>query len=183
MSSQSIVLLIMGVSGSGKSLVGGMLAKRLGFSFIDADQYHTPNNKAKMSRGIPLTDEDRNPWLHILAELINEWVETNENGIIACSALKDDYRKIILAKAKQSYVLYLKGNYELISDRIAKRQHEFMNPDLLRNQFNTLEEPQNAICLEAGLAPELIIEYICLKIKEAEESQGRVFSCFKKSIS
>jgi gluconokinase len=180
LSSQSVVLLIMGVSGSGKSLIGAMLAKRLGFSFIDADHYHTPDNKTKMSKGISLTDEDRIPWLQVLAELINEWIERKENGIIACSALKDEYRKIILAKSKHNYILYLKGDYKLIANRLAKRKHEFMNPNLLSSQFNTLEEPQNAICLDAGFPPEQIVEYACLKIKEAEKSKGRFFNCSKK---
>lgn len=103
--------------------------------------------------------------------------------VIACSALKNDYRKLILAKVKQSYVLYLKGDYELISERVIKRKHEFMNPELLRSQFDTLEEPQNAICLDPKLSPEELVEYACLKITEAEHSQGRFFRHQKKQTS
>jgi gluconokinase len=135
----------MGVTGSGKSLIGEKLAKKLNFDFIDADQYHTQLNKAKMSQGIPLTDEDRIPWLNDLANMIKVRTKKGKNVIIACSALKNAYRKLLLDAFEQSYILYLQGGYDLIANRLANRKHEFMNSSLLPSQFQILEEPGYSI--------------------------------------
>lgn len=163
----------MGVCGSGKTLIGEMLAEKLGFAFADADQYHSEANKAKMQSGIPLTDEDRQSWLFSLENVLKEWLLKNTNGILACSALKEKYRQILINDPRRSYILFLKGNYELISKRLSERKHEFMNSALLASQFETLEEPTDAICLDAGLSPEEIVESACLQLKKAEEKRGR----------
>jgi gluconokinase len=174
LSSQSIVLLIMGVSGSGKSFIGKELAKRLSFDFIDADHYHTAMNKAKMHNGIPLTNKDRLPWLNKLSKFVGEWAATGSNGILACSALKEDYRIILLANAKHKHILYLKGSYELIAERLALRQHEFMNSNLLLSQFKTLQEPKEAIYLDVSKTPEQILEFACSKLEEIENTECKL---------
>ena len=165
MFSQPTVLLIMGVTGSGKSLIGEKLAQKLNFDFIDADQYHTQLNKAKMSQGIPLTDEDRIPWLNDLANMIKVRTKKGKNVIIACSALKNAYRKLLLDAFEQSYILYLQGGYDLIANRLANRKHEFMNSSLLPSQFQILEEPEQAIYLNAELSPDQIVKTICTELK------------------
>ena len=177
MFSQSIVLLIMGVSGSGKTHIGKLLADKLGFYFMDADQYHTLSNKRKMSKGIPLTDIDRMPWLNKLAEFIHNALKEEQKIILACSALKEEYRKILLTQVPCYYILYLQGNFDLFKQRLAYRKHEYMNPNLLKSQFATLEEPKNAIYLNAHLPADEIVEYACAEIKEAEKYKGRIFDC------
>lgn len=174
MVSQSIVVLIMGVCGSGKTMLGEMLSKKLGFAFADADKYHSAANKTKMQSGIPLTDEDRYSWLSALSHVLDKWLDEGVNGVLACSALKEQYREILIKQPQRSHILFLNGSYKLISDRLAQRQHEFMNPNLLRSQFDTLEEPQNAIYLDASLAPEQLVESACQKLIEAEEHMGRI---------
>lgn len=158
----------MGVSGSGKTCIGELLAKRLSFEFTDADQYHSPANKEKMCLGIPLTDDDRRQWLNILAKHLTDWSNHCINGILACSALKEEYRKTLLANVSNYQILYLKGDYQLIAERLAKRKHEFMNPQLLLSQFNALEEPENAISLNIEFPPEKIVEQICQELKKTK---------------
>lgn len=165
----------MGVCGSGKTMLGEMLSKRLGFAFADADQYHSAANKAKMQSGTPLTDEDRYSWLNELSHVLNQWLVEGVSGVLACSALKEYYRQILIKQPQRSHVLFLNGSYELISARLMERRHEFMNPNLLRSQFETLEEPQGAIYLDASLLPEELVESACQKLAEAEKNKGRIF--------
>jgi gluconokinase len=176
LSSQSIVILIMGVCGSGKTLIGEMLAKKLGFEFADSDKYHSAANKAKMQSGIPLTDDDRYSWLVALASVLDEWLAEGKNGILACSALKESYRHILIKQPQRSHILFLNGSYDLIASRLQERQHEFMNPNLLHSQFDTLEEPQNAINLDISPTPEEIVESACQKLAAAEQVKGRVLA-------
>ena len=149
----------MGVSGSGKSFIGAMLAKELGLPFMDADDYHPESNIKKMSEGIPLNDDDRAPWLKILNGLAKE---NKEQGcVIACSALKEKYRKQLsesLEDEVQWY--YLKGDYELILKRMKAREGHFMGVNMLQSQFETLEEPENAIVLDIKDSPAEIIKRI-----------------------
>lgn len=146
----------MGVAGSGKTTIGKLLSKQLGYSFHDGDDFHPSENIEKMSRSIPLEDRDRLPWLLSLKKLI----DNNDNIIIACSALKKSYRDI-LEKGNQRVIwIYLKGEYSEILSRIENRQDHFMEKEMLRSQFEILEEPQNAIAVSIAEDPETIVEKI-----------------------
>ena len=131
----------MGVSGSGKSLIGAGLARALGVDFVEGDEYHSAENVKRMSRGIPLTDEDRARWLRSLAARIRESKEAGSGLVISCSALKRSYRDILRADAPELRFVYLKGGRELIAQRLAGRRGHFMPPSLLESQFTILEEP------------------------------------------
>lgn len=147
----------MGVSGCGKSSVGQLLAKEMEITFIDADDHHPQSNIDKMSRGIPLTDEDRGPWL----DQLNQLAKNNlTNGcVIACSALKQSYREQLSQSiSKEVMWVYLKGDYELIYNRMKKRSSHFMEPDMLRSQFETLEEPKDAIVLNIEGSTENVVQ-------------------------
>jgi gluconokinase len=145
------IVIVMGVSSSGKSVVGKALGRKLHAPFLDGDGYHPPANKEKMRAGIPLVDEDRWPWLEILAKALHEAAEQKSVAVGACSALKRVYRDFLTEKAGEPILfVHLDGSQELIAARIAARQHEFMNPNLLDSQFATLEVPgadENAISL------------------------------------
>ena len=132
----------MGVSGSGKSSIGAGLARALGVDFVEGDEYHSAENVERMSRGIPLTDEDRARWLRSLAARIREAKEAGSGLVISCSALKRSYRDILRADAAELRFVYLKGERELIAQRLAGRRGHFMPPSLLESQFTTLEDPQ-----------------------------------------
>lgn len=135
----------MGVAGSGKSTVGALLAERLGVEFLDADEYHPPENVAKMSAGIPLEDADRSPWLARL----NAELKTRGRAVLACSALKESYRRKLGAGLEARYV-HLRGSPELIGARLAARQHRYMPASLLASQFAALEPPAHAIDIDVA---------------------------------
>jgi carbohydrate kinase (thermoresistant glucokinase family) len=130
----------MGVSGCGKSTVGGALARRLNGDFFDADPFHPPANVEKMSRGIPLTDEDRAGWLEALADLLRNRQDSQRPTVLACSALKEAYRRVLRVSPLVRFV-YLKGRFEVIEARMKARTGHFMKPGMLESQFQTLEEP------------------------------------------
>lgn len=134
-------LIVMGVSGSGKSTVADALAKRLGWRYEDGDTFHPPSNVAKMHAGHPLTDEDRLPWLQAIADEIDRICKAGDHAVIACSALKRAYRDILLHGRGDVRFVFLKGSQELIAGRLAARKGHFMPPDLLASQFRTLEPP------------------------------------------
>jgi gluconokinase len=140
--------IVMGVSGSGKSEVGSSLAKHLGWDFYDADDFHPPTNVAKMAAGTPLDDSDRAPWLASLHELISTSLKKDQPGVLACSALKERYRQQLLAGNDDVQLVYLKGSYELIWSRMSARKDHYMKPHMLRSQFETLEEPGNALVID-----------------------------------
>ena len=131
----------MGVSGSGKSLIGAGLARALGVDFVEGDEYHSAENVERMSRGIPLTDEDRARWLRSLAARIRKAKEAGSSLVISCSALKRSYRDILRTDAPELRFIYLKGERALIAQRLAGRRGHFMPSPLLESQFTTLEEP------------------------------------------
>jgi gluconokinase len=135
------VVIVMGVSGSGKSTVGTLLAGRLQWEFEDADWFHPAANVDKMHKGTPLTDEDRWPWLRAVAAWIDKTRSAGQHGVIACSALKRRYRDVLIGDRADVRLVYLKGSEELISRRIATRHEHFMPPSLLHSQFVALEEP------------------------------------------
>ncbi|MBR0714816.1 gluconokinase [Bradyrhizobium liaoningense] len=137
-------LIVMGVSGSGKSTVADALARRLGWRFEDGDRFHPAANVAKMSAGHPLTDEDRWPWLNAIADEIERTCKAGAHIIIACSALKHSYRDVLLRGRDDVRFVFLRGTQELIAERLARRKGHFMPPGLLTSQFKTLEPPDSA---------------------------------------
>jgi gluconokinase len=137
-----LVIVLMGVSGCGKSTVGAELSRRLGWPFRDADSFHPPANIAKMSRGTPLTDADRAPWLDAIAQWIDDRLARAAPGIVSCSALKRAYRQRIVGARARVGLVYLKGDIGLIAARLAERTSHFMPTALLASQFEALEEPQ-----------------------------------------
>ena len=134
-------LVVMGVSGSGKSTIADKLAERLNWTFEDGDRFHPASNVAKMSAGVPLTDEDRWPWLQAIADEIDRVCKAGRRAVIACSALKRAYRDILVHGRKDVRIIYLDGTRDLIADRLARRKGHFMPPGLLASQFATLEPP------------------------------------------
>jgi gluconokinase len=137
-----LVIVLMGVSGCGKSTLGAELSRALGWPFRDADSFHPPANIAKMSRGTPLTDADRWPWLDAIAQWIDERLARGEPGIVSCSALKRAYRDRIVGGRPRVALVYLEGGMDLIAGRLAKRTDHFMPPELLASQFAALEPPR-----------------------------------------
>ncbi len=135
-------LVVMGVSGSGKSTIAGALAERLVWRYEDGDKYHPPGNVAKMSAGHPLTDEDRWPWLRAIADEIDRTCQAGQHAVVACSALKHAYRDILVHGRDDVRIVFLNGTKDLIADRLAARKGHFMPPELLASQFRTLEPPQ-----------------------------------------
>ncbi len=135
-------IILMGVSGSGKTVIGRALAPKFNAEFIDGDNLHSQRNVDKMAAGIPLTDADRLDWLQLIAKVGREHTAHGANCIIACSALKKSYRDLLRADNESMRFVYLKGSFDLIHDRITKRSHQYMPSSLLQSQFETLEEPQ-----------------------------------------
>jgi len=138
-----MIVVLMGVSGSGKTTIGTLLAERAGVVFADADDYHPPANKEKMAAGHPLDDADREPWLEKLNRLLQVWSREGTGGVLACSALKAKYRETLSKGMPEGTVHFvlLDGSPELIASRLAAREHEYMNPALLQSQLKTLEPP------------------------------------------
>ena len=151
-----MIVVLMGVSGCGKSTVGLLLAERLGYPFLDADEFHPPANVAKMAAGTPLTDTDRQPWL----ELLNGKLLGEKNAVLACSALKDSYRQVLSRGIAGCRFVHLRGSLELIGARLAARKHRYMPASLLQSQFAALEPPVDAIEVDVAQAPERCAEEI-----------------------
>jgi gluconokinase len=147
-------LVVMGVSGSGKTTVGRLLAKRLDWEFADADRYHSPASIAKMATGVPLGDEDREPWLLSLRALIDERLAAGQSLVLACSALKRRYRQVLAGTDDRVEFVYLKGSRELIRRRMEERSAHYMKPGMLDSQFEALEEPENALVCEIDAPPD-----------------------------
>ncbi|HUJ93386.1 MAG TPA: gluconokinase [Candidatus Bathyarchaeia archaeon] len=158
-----MIILIMGTTGSGKTTIGTLLAQRTGWEFADADEFHPRANVEKMSRGLPLDDADRAPWLVILHDKIAAWLASHKNAILACSALKRSYREQLLVTPEVKLV-YLKGTYELFAERIHARVGHFAKEGILVGQFRDLEEPENALTLGTQLAPEQLVAQICAQL-------------------
>ena len=156
--------LVMGVSGCGKSTVGKMLAEKLGWEFFDADDFHPPENIAKMKAGIPLSDSDRQPWLERLSGLLRDEIAAGRHPVLACSALRQSYRDTLLAKTPGIRIVYLRGDKELIASRLRNRSDHFMPTGLLDSQLATLEEPSGSmvVTVDLALSPEEIVASIPL---------------------
>jgi gluconokinase len=147
-----MVVVLMGVTGSGKTTVGERLASELGWTFSDADDFHPAANKAKMHAGIPLTDDDRWPWLQALRRAIEEALQEDRGAIVGCSALKAVYRDVLAGGLRDVHFVLLHGDREVLEARLAQRHHEFMNPALLESQIATLETPSDAIVVDIELS-------------------------------
>ncbi|WP_263409642.1 gluconokinase [Terriglobus tenax] len=160
-----MILVLMGVSGSGKSTVGTLLSERLHCVFADADDYHPAANKAKMAAGHALNDDDRQPWLERLNEVMRGWHEAGSNGVLACSALKDKYRVTLRQGMPEGTVQFVLLDLpkEAIAERLAARSHEFMNPGLLDSQLATLERPTDAIIVKNDRPVEQVVDEILSK--------------------
>lgn len=160
-------IIVMGVSGSGKSTIGDALAIRLGWAYEDGDAYHPPGNVAKMHAGHPLTDDDRWPWLRAIAEAIDQHIVTGRPIVIACSALKRAYRDILVHGRDDIRIVYLKGSRELIARRLKARKGHFMPPGLLDSQFATLEEPvadEHVMVIDIDTSVEAIVDEITRRL-------------------
>lgn len=154
-----MIVVVMGVSGCGKSTVGRMIAERLGCAFRDGDEFHSEANRAKMHAGIPLNDDDRKPWLETIRAYMDETTAGGRSLVVACSALKERYRDVLRgAPSDSTAFVYLKGDFELLQNRLAARKDHFFNPALLRSQFDALEEPADAIVVDIALPPETAVQ-------------------------
>ena len=154
-----MIVIVMGVTGSGKTTVGMLLAKRLGWDFLDADDFHSAANKAKMHQGIPLTDADRMPWLEAMHAKLLQLDSEKRNAVLGCSALKQSYRNVLMAGA-QANLVYLKGSYGFIANRLHSRKGHFADEHILAGQFADLEEPKNAIVVDIAPSADKIVDEI-----------------------
>jgi gluconokinase len=154
-----VVIILMGVSGAGKTIVGRLLATAVRYQFYDADDFHPPANIDKMKRGIPLDDADRQPWLETLGALVRRCLAAHMDAVLACSALKKAYRHYLLIEP-HTRLVYLKADQDLIRERLLQRRGHFMHPTLVESQFDTLEEPQDGFWVNAALSPTDIVTTI-----------------------
>jgi gluconokinase len=150
----------MGVAGSGKTTVGEKLAAQLGWQFRDADAFHPAANIAKMATGVPLTDDDRLPWLQAIRAYLDDCAARGERSVVTCSALRESYRRVLLAGRSDIRLVFLAGNFDLILGRVAHRVGHFMKADMLESQFAALEAPQNALTIDVAQSPDAIVAEI-----------------------
>lgn len=155
-----MIILVMGVTGSGKSTVGTLLAASLHWEFSDADSFHPQANIEKMSRGMPLEDADRRPWLQALHQEIGRWLQEEKNVVLACSALKSSYRQLLFQDRSRMRLIYLEGSLELLKSRLDQRQNHFMNKSLLQSQLDLLEVPEEGVHVDVSKPPEVIVQQI-----------------------
>ena len=156
-----MIVVVMGVSGAGKTTIGRLLAAQLGVPFIEGDDYHPAANVAKMASGVALEDEDRWPWLARLNEILKE----EKGAVLACSALKDSYRKRLLQGVRGARIVHLRGDKALIASRLAERRHRYMPASLLDSQLAALEPPEAAVAVEVAAAPDACVEAIVAALR------------------
>jgi gluconokinase len=161
-----MIFVLMGVSGSGKTTIGKLLAEQTGTTFADADDYHPLETKQKMAAGHPLDDEDREPWLETLNQLMLTWFKAGKGGVLACSALKAKYRNTLSAGIAPEALkfIWLDLSKQILTERLSERHHEFMNPDLLDSQLKTLEPPADALRILNDREPKEVVREILAKI-------------------
>jgi gluconokinase len=160
-----VIVIVMGVSGVGKTTIGEALARELGWRFLDADDYHPPQNVAKMAAGAALDDADRKPWLDKLNLELWKFDARDESVVLACSALKEKYRRRLTDGIKRVQLVFLKGEFELIYSRLAQRRHRFMPESLLRSQFEALEPPQRAITVDVSADVPACVAAIAARVR------------------
>jgi gluconokinase len=165
-----VVVIVMGVSGSGKTTVGQRLAAALGCRFRDADDFHPPENIAKMTAGIPLTDEDREPWLAVLRELLENTLAAGEGLVLACSALKRVYRERLTVDAARQRWVYLQAPRELIAERLKARRGHYMPAAMLDSQFAALEVPEDALRVDASADPDTMVALVLQQLRPGTAS-------------
>ncbi len=165
----ALAVILMGVSGCGKTSVGEGLSKALGWPFYDGDDYHPQANIDKMTLGIPLEDKDRKPWLENLHRLIGEHLDANQSLIVACSALKTKYRQILRGDREELVFVHLKGDFDLIYARMRKRSGHYMKADMLHSQFRDLEEPVDAITISIEKSIGEIVKEVIVYLNEKGE--------------
>ena len=159
-----MVIIVMGVAGSGKTTVGEKLAAALGWSFRDADDFHPPENVAKMSAGLPLDDHDRAPWLAAIRAHIDACLARGEGSVVTCSALKAAYRRVLVADPARVKLVHLTGDFALLAARIGSRQGHFMKPAMLHSQLAALEPPPDALAVDITPPPDEIVAHIRLAL-------------------
>jgi len=168
-----MIAILMGVSGSGKTTIGKLLAQRLGWTFLEGDAFHPRANITKMIKGIPLSDEDRQPWLNALRELIEQFIHKKESVVLACSALKAAYREFLEQKDREVFFVYLKGDYELIRKRLEERSNHYMKAGLLSSQFEALEEPEGVMTVDILRDPGEIVTSIQQELLRPKHRQPK----------
>ena len=162
-----LIIILMGVTGAGKTTVGRLLAAKLRWQFADADDFHSPESVAKMRAGIPLSDSDRAPWLEALHNAVTTWAAEHKNVVLACSALKHVYRDEL--RTPETRFVYLKGSYALIAARLRDRHGHFATESILNGQFADLQEPENAIMVTVDQTPEDIASELVLRLQLAPQ--------------
>jgi gluconokinase len=166
-----VIVIVFGVSGAGKTTIGKLLAKDLGWRFYEADDFHPRRNIEKMRKGLPLTDEDRWPWLERLREQITRSLAVKENAVVACSALKRRYRERLHVSNDVKFV-FLRGDCALVENQLRRRTGHFMNPALLKSQFADLEEPEpdeNVLTIDLGRTPQELVKEIKIGLGPARK--------------
>jgi gluconokinase len=161
-----MIIIVSGVSGSGKTTIGELLAKSLNWDFQDADSFHPSSNINKMRQGVALTDADRIPWLETLQIAIQKWLQENKNVVVACSALKAKYREYLLVDRELVQLVYLQGSFDVISQRLSQRENHFMSGQLLQSQFDALEEPVDAIKVDISRSTAETLAEILQQLKK-----------------
>jgi gluconokinase len=155
-----MVVMVMGVAGSGKTTVGRALAAALGWKFRDADAFHSAANVAKMAAGLPLDDADRAPWLAAIRACLARCLADGENAVVACSALKERYRRVLAIDPGRIKWVYLKGDHGLLRRRLAARRGHFMRLEMLQSQLTALEPPRGALALDVAESPDALVAKI-----------------------